>query len=60
MAKIILNARDKREEYRQKRKTQLAKVATLQNNMIEDDLELYYEMRPFRIRANMVLGVEEE
>ena len=55
MAKITLNARDKRKEYRQKRKTQLAKVATLQNNMVEDDLKILNEFKPLRKRANGTL-----
>lgn len=55
MAKIILNARDKRKEYKQKRKTQLAKVATLQNNMVEDDLKIFNEFKPLRERANSTL-----
>lgn len=55
MAKTTLNARDKRKEYRQKRKTKLAKVATLQNNMVEDDLKIFNEFKPLRDRANSTL-----
>ncbi|MBU4344007.1 MAG: DUF4065 domain-containing protein [Proteobacteria bacterium] len=55
MTKLTLKARDKRKKYRQKRKNQLAKVATLQNDMLEDDLKLFNIFKPLRDRANSTL-----
>ena len=49
---------NKRKEYRQKRRKQLQRVASLKNDMVEEDLELYYEFKPFRDRANREMDKE--
>jgi hypothetical protein len=51
-SKIVLTVRDERERYRQKRRKQLEKVASLKNDMVEEDLELFNEFKPVRDRAN--------
>lgn len=55
MSKLDLNARGKRELYRQKRQKYLDKVTNLENKMDEDDLELYFEFKKLRERANRTI-----
>ena len=43
---------NKRHQYQQKRKKQLKKIAGLKNDMDEEDLDLYYEFKPWRDKAN--------
>ena len=46
---LILNKRDR---YRRRRKSQLEKVATLKDDIVEDDLGLFEEFKILRDRAN--------
>lgn len=55
MSKLDLNAREKREAYRKQRKKHLENIATLKNNMDEDDLELFAELQALRDRANSTI-----
>ena len=51
-SRLKLNARDAREQYSQKRRKKLEKIESLQNNITEDDLDLFNEFKPLRDRAN--------
>ena len=55
MSKLDLNARTKRELYQQKRHKYLEKVSNLENKIDEDDLDLYFEFKRLRKRANSTI-----
>jgi len=55
MSKLPLCSREKREAYRVNRKKQIENIAALQNNMDQDDLELFAELKTLRSRANSTL-----
>ena len=53
--KVPLNIRNKRLQYKEKRKKQLEKISKLQNNIGDHDLELLEAFKPFRDRANELI-----
>jgi len=55
MSKLPLNSREKREVYRKQRKKQIENIATLKNDMDEDDLELFSGFQSLRKRANSTI-----
>ncbi|MBW1706387.1 MAG: hypothetical protein JRJ86_14660 [Deltaproteobacteria bacterium] len=53
--KIPLNVRDKRLEYRKKRKKKLEEISKLQNKIENHDIDLLTAYKPFRDRANELI-----
>lgn len=52
---VPINSRNRRLEYKERRKKQLSKVEEIENKIEEDDLALYDELEPYRKRANDLL-----
>ena len=52
---LPLNSRNQRKDYQEKRKKQLEVIAKLSGEEPEDDIQLYYEMKKLRVRANELL-----
>jgi hypothetical protein len=50
-----LNARTMRNQYKEIRKKQLEKIKKLKNNMTEDDMEIFYQFKPLRTKANELI-----
>jgi len=55
MSKLKLNSREKRDQYRKKRKKYLGKISKIEHNIEEDDLEIYQAFKLLRDRANSTL-----
>ena len=55
MGYIIMSVR---ESYRKQRQKYLKKIAAAENNMDEDDLELFAEFQTLRDRANITIGLK--
>jgi hypothetical protein len=53
--KVPLYIRNKRLQYKEKRKKQLEKISKLQNNIGDHDIELLEAFKPFRDRANELI-----
>jgi len=46
---------DMREQYKEKRKKELEKIKKLESDMAEDDMELFNQLKPLRVRANELI-----
>jgi len=46
---------DIREQYKEKRKKELEKIKKLESNITEDDMELFYQLKPLRAKANKLI-----